>query len=99
MGKSPLKDSRGFLKRNRNEVPRRRKKEKTRSQKQKKLKRSSQKNRKPRKKIIPRTVRTNPREATTGLTKHVISSLSQEVIPDLRGGSRHWQRLQVFITP
>lgn len=98
MARSPLKDSRDFSKRNRNEVLlRKRKTEKKRNQKQNKLKRSSQKNRKPKKKIIPKIVKTNPREAMIGLTKHVISSLSQEVIPDLRGGSWHWQLLQVCI--
>ena len=88
---------RGFSKRNRKEVPRRRKTEKIRSLKQNKLKKSSQKNRKHRKKTIPKIVRTNPQEVMTGLTKHGISSLSQEVIPDLRAGSWHWQLLQVCI--
>jgi hypothetical protein len=98
MVKSPLKDLRGFSKRSRSEVlRRRRKKEKIRSQKQNRLKKNQLKNRKPRKRTIQRIVRTNPRPLMTGQTKHVIFSLSLEVIPDLKGGSWHWQRLRAFI--
>jgi hypothetical protein len=90
MVRSPRKDSRSFSKRSRSEVlRRRRKKEKIRSQKQNRLKKNQLKIRKPKKRTIKRIVKTNHRPLMTGQTKHVIFSLSLEVIPDLKGGSWH----------